>query len=193
MAVFDVAEVPSLFDRFSCEAHNVIPSPRPGIPRLSKARDHSSHADKGGTMSEQNKALVRRIIEEIVNRGNFDLVNQLISPEYAYFEPTIGPMRGREGYIALLTAYRNAFPDMKLTIDEQIAEADTVVTRWRADGTHRGELMGINPTGKRVSVQGVVISRITNGQLADDFESYDVHGMLRQLGVAPPLAKAAAA
>jgi steroid delta-isomerase-like uncharacterized protein len=89
--------------------------------------------------------------------------------------------------------YRNAFPDLKLTIDEQIAEGDTVVTRWTAEGTHRGELMGIAATGNRVSVQGVVISRISNGQLADDFETYDVHGMLRQLGVAKPLTKEVAA
>ena len=144
-------------------------------------------------MSEQNKTLVRHIIEEIVNQGNLELVNQFISPEYTYFEPTVGPMKGREGYRAILTTYRNAFPDMKLTIEEQLAEGDSVVTRWRAGGTHRGELMGIAPTGKRVSVQGVVISRVKNGQLADDFESYDVQGMLRQLGVAPTLAKTAAA
>ena len=144
-------------------------------------------------MSEQNKALVRRIIEEIVNQSNFDVVNQLISPEYAYFEPTLGSVRGREGYRLLVTTYRNAFPDLKMTIEEQIAEADTVVTRWRAEGTHRGELMGIAPTGKRVSVQGIVVSRVKNGQLADDFESYDVHGMLRQLGIAQTLAKATAA
>lgn len=143
-------------------------------------------------MSEQNKALVRRVIEEIVNQGNLELVNQLVSPEYSYFEPTVGSMRGREGYRGIVTTYRSAFPDMNLTIDEQIAEGDSVVTRWRAEGTHRGELMGIAPTGKRVSVQGVAISRIKNGQLADDFESYDVLGMLRQLGVAPALAKAAA-
>lgn len=144
-------------------------------------------------MSEQNKALVRQVIEEIVNQGNLELVNQLISPGYAYFEPTVGPMRGREGYKGLVSTYRNAFPDMRLTIEEQIAEADTVVTRWRAEGTHRGELMGMAPTGKRVSVQGVVISRIQDGQLVDDFETYDVLGMLRQLGVAPTVVKTTAA
>lgn len=144
-------------------------------------------------MSEQNKALVRRVIEEIVNQGNLEMVNQLISAEYSYFEPTVGSMRGREGYKGIVMTYRSAFPDMKLIIDEQIAEGDVVVTRWRAEGTHRGELMGIAPTGKRVSVQGVVISQVKNGQLTDDFESYDVHGMLRQLGVVPMLAKGAAA
>lgn len=143
-------------------------------------------------MSEQNKALVRRVIEEIVNRGDLELVYQLISPEYAYFEPTVGSMRGREGYKGIVTTYRNAFPDLKLVIDEQIAEGETVVTRWRGEGTHGGELMGVTPTGRRVSVQGVVISRIKNGQLVDDFECYDVLGMLRQLGVAPAQAKAAA-
>lgn len=143
-------------------------------------------------MSEQNKALVRRVIEEVVNRGNLELVYQLISPDYAYFEPTLGSMRGREGYKGIVATYRNAFPDLKLVIDEQIAEGEAVVTRWRGEGTHGGELMGIAPTGRRVSVQGVVISRIKNGQLVDDFECYDVLGMLRQLGVAPALAKAAA-
>ena len=78
---------------------------------------------------------------------------------------------------------------MKLTIDEQIAEGDKVVTRWTADGTHRGELMGLAGTGKRVSVQGVVISRLKEGQIVEDYETYDVHGMMRQLGAV----KAAAA
>ena len=144
-------------------------------------------------MSEQNKALTRRVIEEIVNKGNFKLLGDLLSPEYAYFEPTVGSLRGSERYKTLVTMYRNAFPDMKLTIDEQVAEGDTVVTRWTAEGTHRGELMGIAATGKRVSVQGVVISRIRNGQLVEDFETYDVYGMLQQLGVAKPIDKAIAA
>ena len=144
-------------------------------------------------MSEQNKAVVRRAIEEIVNQGNLNLANELVSSEYSYFEATAGSLRGREGYKALVGMYRNAFPDLKLTIDEQIAEGETVVTRWTAEGTHRGELMGIAATGNRVSVQGVVISRVSNGQLADDFETYDVHGMLRQLGVAKPLTKEVAA
>ena len=79
--------------------------------------------------------------------------------------------------------YRSAFPDMTLTIEQQISEGDTVVTRWTARGTHEGELFGIAPTGKRVSVGGVVISRVIDGQLVEDYESYDVHGMMRQLGV----------
>jgi steroid delta-isomerase-like uncharacterized protein len=142
-------------------------------------------------MSNANKALVRRIIEEVVNTGNFSSLDEVVASDYTYFEPTIGTMAGREGYRTLVSMYRNAFPDMTLTIDEQIAEGDTVVTRWTARGTHLGELLGIAPTGKRVSVQGVVISRVIDGQLVEDYESYDVHGMMRQLGVLAA-AKAAA-
>jgi steroid delta-isomerase-like uncharacterized protein len=132
-------------------------------------------------MSEQNKTVVRRVIDEIVNQGNVDLISELVSPQYSYFEPTVGSLRGHEGYNQIVAIYRTAFPDMTLTIDEQIAEGDKVVTRFTAEGTHHGELLGVAPTGKHVSVQGVVISRIEDGQIVEDFETFDVHGMLRQL------------
>lgn len=134
-------------------------------------------------MWETNKALVRRIIEEVVNTGNFSSLDEVVASDYTYFEPTTGAITGREGYRTLVSMYRDAFPDMTLTVDEQIGEGDTVVTRWTARGTHQGELFGIAPTGKEVSVQGVIISRVLGGQLVEDYESYDVHGMMRQLGV----------
>ncbi|HEU5234170.1 MAG TPA: ester cyclase [Terriglobales bacterium] len=134
-------------------------------------------------MSDTNKALVRRIIEEVVNTGNFSSLDEVVASDYTYFEPTIGTITGREGYRTVVGMYRSAFPDMTLTIEQQISEGDTVVTRWTARGTHEGELFGIAPTGKRVSVGGVVISRVIDGQLVEDYESYDVHGMMRQLGV----------
>lgn len=142
-------------------------------------------------MSEANKALVRRIIEEVVNTGDFSSLDEFVSSDYTYFEPTLGTMTGRDGYGTLVSMYRSAFPDMVLTVDQQIAEGDTVVTRWTAHGTHQGELFGISRTGKEVSVQGVIISRIHDGQLAEDYESYDVYGMLRQLGVLQAAANAA--
>jgi len=142
-------------------------------------------------MSEQNKALVRRMIEELVNKGNFSLLDELVASDYAYYEPTVGEIRGSNGYKSLVSMYRNAFPDVTLSINEQIAEGDKVVTHWTARGTHQGELMGVPATGKQVTVQGVVISRIENGKLIQDFETYDVHGMMRQLGVSQAVAKAA--
>jgi len=143
-------------------------------------------------MSEVNKALVRRGIEETVNKGNFSVVDEILSTDYVYREPTVGEKRGRAGFRELVTMYRNAFPDVKLTIDEQIAEGDKVVTRWNATGTHRGELFGTAPTGKQVRVQGVIVSRIANGKVVEETEVYDALGMLRQLGAVPAaVAKAA--
>ena len=142
-------------------------------------------------MSEQNKALVRRVVEELVNKGNFSLLDELVDSDYTYYEPTVGEIQGRDGYRSLVSMYRSAFPDVTLTINEQIAEGDKVVTHWTARGTHQGELMGVPATGKQVTVQGVVISRIENGKLIQDFETYDVHGMMRQLGVSQAVAKAA--
>ena len=143
-------------------------------------------------MSEVNKALVRRGIEETVNKGNFSVVDEILSTDYVYREPTVGEKRGRAGFRELVTMYRNAFPDVKLTIDEQIAEGDKVVTRWSATGTHRGELFGTAPTGKQVRVQGIIVSRIANGKIVEETEVYDALGMLRQLGAVPAaVAKAA--
>jgi predicted ester cyclase len=82
--------------------------------------------------------------------------------------------------------YRKAFPDLKLTIEEQIAEGNKVVTRMSGSGTHRGELFGTAPTGKRASgVRCVFVTRIANGKVVEDTVVYDTLGMLRQLGVVP--------
>ena len=143
-------------------------------------------------MSEANKALVRRGIEEAVNKGNFSVVDEIVSTDYVYREPTVGEKRGRAGFRELITMYRNAFPDVTLTIDEQIAEGDKVVTRWNATGTHRGELFGTAPTGKQVRIQGIIVSRIANGKIVEETEVYDALGMLRQLGAVPAAVSKAA-
>ena len=144
-------------------------------------------------MSEANKSLVRRWIEEAINKGNLSVVDEIVPPEYVYREPTVGERRGKEAARELITMYRNAFPDIKLTIEEQIAEGDKVVTRTTGTGTHRGELFGTAPTGKRVSgVAGICVTRIANGKVVEDNWVYDALGMMRQLGVvAAPIAKAA--
>jgi steroid delta-isomerase-like uncharacterized protein len=144
-------------------------------------------------MSEANKSLVRRLIEEAVNKGNFGAVDEILSTDYVYSEPTVGERRGRAGFKELVTMYRKAFPDLTMTIEEQIAEGDKVVTRMSGSGTHRGELLGTAPTGKHASgVRCVFVTRIANGKVVEDTVVYDTLGMLRQLGVVPtPVAKAA--
>jgi len=144
-------------------------------------------------MSEANKSLVRRWIEEAINKGNLSIVDEIVANDYVYREPTVGERRGKAAARELVTMYRNAFPDIKLTIEEQIAEGDKVVTRTSGSGTHRGELFGTGPTGRRVSaVPGICVTRIANGEVVEDTWVYDTLGMLRQLGVVPvPVAKAA--
>jgi steroid delta-isomerase-like uncharacterized protein len=143
-------------------------------------------------MSEHNKELVRRCIEQAVNTGNLNVAEELIATDYTYHEPTAGEKRGREGFKQLITMYRTAFPDVRLTVEQQIAEGDLVVTRWTARGTHRGELFGTAPTNKQITVQGIVISRIANGKIVEEFESYDALGMLRQIGSVLQAGKVAA-
>jgi len=135
-------------------------------------------------VSEANKAVCRRLIEEVVNRGNLALVDTLLSPNYAYHGPGGLELRGPDGFKQLVTLYRTAFPDLKMTIDDLIAEGDTVVMRWTGRGTHRGDLSGIAPTGRVTTVTGIVVSRLVGGKIAEDFEAFDELGMLRQLGVA---------
>jgi steroid delta-isomerase-like uncharacterized protein len=133
-------------------------------------------------MLERNKELVRRVIEQAVNRANLTVADELIATDYVYHEATAGEKRGRAGFRQLIIVYRTAFPNLRVTVDQQIAEGDLVATRWTATGTHRGELLGTAPTNKPVTVQGIVISRITDGKIAEEFESYDALGMLHQLG-----------
>ena len=143
-------------------------------------------------MSEANKKLARRFIEEALNKGDFRVIDEAVSNDYVYREPTIGERRGRDGFKQLLTMYRTAFPDCAMTVEEQIAEGDRIVTRWTARGTHRGELFGIAPTGKQITVTGIVISRFAQGKLVEDLEIYDSLGLMRQFGVVPAtLGKAA--
>ena len=81
--------------------------------------------------------------------------------------------------------YRSAFPDIQFTIEDLIAEGDKIVTRYTARGTHRGDLQGIPPTGRQVTVTGIIISRFANGKFVEGWLDFDALGMLQQLGVIP--------
>jgi steroid delta-isomerase-like uncharacterized protein len=143
-------------------------------------------------MSEQNKALARRAVEEIWNKGNLEVITELTASNATFHDPSVpgGKFTGPEGVRQFVQIYRTAFPDVHITIDDQIAEGDKVVTRWTATGTHRGELMGIAPTNKRVTVTGTDVERYQGGKVVESWANYDMLGMLQQLGVVPSLAPA---
>ena len=142
---------------------------------------------------EENKALVRRLIDEVVGKANLAIVDELIASDYLFRSPGRPDVRGREGYKQFCQAYLNALPDMQMSVEEQIAEGDKVVTRWSATGTHRGEVMGVPPTGKHVSLTGIVIYRCAGGRIVDEVEELDLLGMMQQLGAIPAAARPAGA
>ena len=138
-------------------------------------------------LTDTNKTIARRLLEEVWNKGNLAALNEIIAKDHVSSGPGTLPglPTGPEGTKQLVTVYRNAFPDIHFTIDEQIAEGDKVVTRWTADGTHKGELVGIPATGKSSTVTGIVIDRLVNGKIAESWGIFDQFGMMQQLGVIP--------
>ena len=138
-------------------------------------------------MSADNKKLARRLIEEAVSKGNIGVIDEIVAPDWIDNDPNNPPdlPAGAEGLKQLVSMYRGAFPDMVMTIEDQIAEGDKVVTRWTVKGTHGGDLMGIAPTGKELTVAGIFIDRISDGQIQESWASWDALGMLQQVGAVP--------
>jgi steroid delta-isomerase-like uncharacterized protein len=144
-------------------------------------------------MSESNKAVVRRLIEEVWNKGNLQVADELYSPSYAHHDastPDVG--RGPESEKKRATLYRNAMPDFNLKIEELFADGETVTARWSCRGTHKGDLNGIAPTGKQIAITGISIVRFAGGKMVEGWVSWDALGLMQQLGVVPELAKAKA-
>ena len=136
--------------------------------------------------TEQNKALVRQMVEEIFNRGNMSLADEFLAPDFVEREELPpGIPRGREGFKQLTTIFRSAFPDFKVTIDDLVAEGDKVVIRATWSGTHEGEFMGVPPTGKSVSFGVIDIMRVDGGKFVEHWGQMDSMGMMQQLGAIP--------
>jgi steroid delta-isomerase-like uncharacterized protein len=136
-------------------------------------------------MSESNKAVVRRLFDEAMNKGNVKVVEELIAPNFMAREQEEMRMLGVEGFKELLGVYRTAFPDMKLTIDEIVAEGDKVITWATFTGTHKGPLENLPATGKKVQVKDVDFFRIQSGKIVEGRTNFDQWGLMKQLGVIP--------
>jgi steroid delta-isomerase-like uncharacterized protein len=137
-------------------------------------------------LSEENKAIVRQQEEELFTQGNLDAADEVYAPDYVGHDPSNSEeVRGLEAAKRAASDYRQAFPDLRVTVEDLIAEGDRVAARLRFRGTHLGELDGIAPTGRRVDCTGIVISRIEEGKIAEDWANFDDLGMMRQLGLIP--------
>jgi ketosteroid isomerase-like protein len=135
---------------------------------------------------EENKALVRRYFEETMNASNADAVDELCAPGFVNHDRTPGLGEGlpdREVEKRAIRMAREAFPDRHTTIDDMVAEGDRVVVRYTGGGTNTGPLMGMLPTGKRVTVSGIQVFRVSEGRIAETWNREDALGVLRQLGI----------
>ena len=142
-------------------------------------------------MSAETKGIARRFLEEAFNRGNLDVVDELVAPEFVNHDAALPePVVGIEATKASIRGYRDAFPDMRMTVELQVAEGEQVVTQWTARGTHQGDLMGLAATGKQATVTGITIDRIVDGRIVESRTNWDTLGLLQQLGAVPALATA---
>ena len=134
---------------------------------------------------EENKASFRRYLEQAWNQSNLEVVDEIFD-RYVSHQPDGSVLeRGPEDVKRFMGEFRSAFPDFHSTIEDQIAEGDKVVTRWRMRGTHRGEFRGIAPTGKDLDITGIGIFRFSDGKVVESWDNFDQLGMMRQLGVIP--------
>jgi predicted ester cyclase len=137
-------------------------------------------------MSEENKAVVRRVFDEVLSGGDFAAVDELFTAGYRDHDPANDEdTRGPEGVKEEIGGYRAAMPDLRFTIEDQLADGDRVATRFSCEGTHEGELQGIAATGNPVSLSGIVIHRLLDGRIDEGHWNWDTLGLLRQIGAIP--------
>jgi steroid delta-isomerase-like uncharacterized protein len=137
--------------------------------------------------SEENKAKTRRFMEEVLNKGNMQVVDELIAPNFVEHDPFPGQAPGVEGLKQAMVALRQAFPDLHVTVDEMLSDGDKVVIRSTMKGTHKGTFMNIPATGKQISVEGIDIVRISNGRVVEHWGVTDNLTMMQQLGLVPAM------
>lgn len=134
-------------------------------------------------MSDFNKAILRRILEEGFNKHNNTVIAELY-PNCVYHAAATGDLKG-DAHKQFVASIFTAFPDGYWTVLDQMAEGDKVMTRWACTATHKGMFMGIPATGRKINITGVSIDRIINGKIVEEWVEWDSLGMMRQLGVVP--------
>ena len=140
--------------------------------------------------TEENKARQRRLIEEFINRGNMAVAEALIAEDHVGLDPAPGQEQGRGALVSNLARMRTAFPDLEWTIEEQVAEGDTVACYFIWRGTHQGAFLGVPPTGKRVTVRCMAFDHFVAGQCKATRMLMDTMSLMQQLGVVPSPAQA---
>lgn len=136
---------------------------------------------------DENKVLVHRFFAEVINGGAFEQADEFVTADYVEHQDLPGA-EGQQGIAVakgFLSMMRVAFPDFRFEVEDLIAEGDKVAARVSVQGTHRGELMGLAPTGKRVNTSGIEVFRIADGKLAEHWAAFEALDMLQQVGMVP--------
>ena len=137
--------------------------------------------------TSHNTGIVRRCFA-VASQGDRDGLDEILSPDFVIHVPE--DYRGTDGLLEMVGAFRGGLPDLTVTVDHQFAAGDYVASRFTVRGTHEGELLGVAPTGREVTVGGITVSRCENGRIAEEWELVDVAGLLRQVGATAAPARA---
>jgi steroid delta-isomerase-like uncharacterized protein len=133
-------------------------------------------------MPDTNEAVVRRFVSKVLNEGDYSAMRELVHTNYVYRSPD-QELHGSEALENLLTAYRTGLPDMNTSVDDLVVSGDKVVISITLTGTHKGDLMGVPATGRRLAVHGMILSRLEDEKIVEEWEVLDTLGMYQQLGV----------
>ena len=134
--------------------------------------------------AEQNKALIRQVLK-LIDERNLDEAFELYALDYIYHGPGGQELRGRNGIRGLWDVFLVGFPDLHSTIEDMVSEGDKLVLRWRIEGTHTGEFLGVAPTNAEINLGVTEIFRIANGQLVEAWDRYDRLDLMQQIGAIP--------
>ncbi len=137
------------------------------------------------TSTDANKAIVERFVDEACNKGNLSAVDELVAADAVDHSAPPGFPPGAAGVKQLVAMFRGAFPDLETHHQDTLVEGDKVAVRPRISGTHNGPFMGIGPTGRRVTVEGIAIYRLAGGRIVEHWGQLDILGLLQQLGALP--------
>lgn len=141
-------------------------------------------AAHGGDLQEKNKAVARRVFDDIFNRGRLEVAGEIYAPDFV--DHGLQRDTGLRQDQAAVRGWRMAAPDLVMTVDQMLAEGDRVCVLWTGRGTNTGEGNGLPASGKRFALRGITIWRIEGGRIREEWSEFDMLGLLRQTGVLPP-------
>ncbi len=134
---------------------------------------------------EANKAILKRFWDEGFNQVDTKAISEFVAVDYHNHDMAPGEQNGIAGLLQFMRLTHTAFPDMRVIADKIVAEGDVVVTRWSVTGTHKGEFMGVPPTGRPITITGLAMHRIENSQIKEGWNNWDALGLLQQVGAIP--------